>query len=161
LNRIQKYLKMLDLEHKNQPIGELSKGMKRKVLIARSLLNDPEILIYDEPASGLDPVTANSILDFMKKLKKQGKAILFSTHYLNQAENVSDRVIIMNKGLKIYDGTINKLTAHENRYILTNKDGKEFEANYDEMKVAISEGNATDVRKSEMTLEQVFLRLVK
>jgi ABC-2 type transport system ATP-binding protein len=103
--RIRTHLQALDLKTDNKQIGQLSKGMKRKVLIIRSLIQDPDLLIYDEPASGLDPQTAQFILQFMLQLKEQGKTILFSSHNLRHVEKVATRVIVIHKGQKIFDGT--------------------------------------------------------
>ncbi|MCG7849841.1 MAG: ABC transporter ATP-binding protein, partial [ANME-2 cluster archaeon] len=76
--RIDTLLKQLNLEESNKRLGTFSKGMKRKVAIARSLVNDPQILIYDEPASGLDPQTAHYIIGFIRTMKDRGKTIIFS-----------------------------------------------------------------------------------
>lgn len=106
INRIQKILSALDFPPNRKKIGDLSKGMKRKVTIARSLINDPQILIYDEPTSGLDPMTSKYITDFVRELKDQGKTIVFSAHNLYQVESVCDRVLIMNNGKKVVNGSI-------------------------------------------------------
>src|SRR6056297_3458463 len=72
-DRTDAVLDRLDLEYRGRRLGDMSKGMKRKVAIARSLVNDPELLIYDEPASGLDPLTTNVVLDFVRELRDEGK----------------------------------------------------------------------------------------
>ncbi|MEF8831706.1 MAG: ABC transporter ATP-binding protein, partial [Halobacteriales archaeon] len=91
------------------PIGDMSKGMKRKVAIARSLVNDPDVLIYDEPASGLDPLTTNYILDFVRVLADQGKTVVFSAHNLYHVEDICDRVAVMNEGAIIARGTLSEI----------------------------------------------------
>ena len=96
----------LSLEAGEKKIGELSKGMKRKVAIARSLLHDPAILIYDEPSSGLDPMTSRTIIEFLKDLRKQRKTIVFSAHNLHQVEEVCDRVMILRRGKEVAFGSI-------------------------------------------------------
>ena len=78
----------LALEAEGKKIAELSKGMKRKVAIARSLMHDPGLLIYDEPTSGLDPMTSRSVLDYIRDLREGGKAVIFSAHNLFQVEEV-------------------------------------------------------------------------
>jgi ABC-2 type transport system ATP-binding protein len=80
--------------------------LKLKVAIARSLVNVPEVLIYDEPASGLDPLTTNYVLEFTRELSESGKTILFSAHNLYHVESVCDRVVIMNRGEIIARGTL-------------------------------------------------------
>jgi ABC-2 type transport system ATP-binding protein len=99
----------LALEAGQKKIGELSKGMKRKVAIARSLLHDPAILIYDEPSSGLDPMTSRTIIEFLKDLRKQRKTIVFSAHNLYQVEEVCDRVMILRRGKEVACGSIREL----------------------------------------------------
>jgi ABC-2 type transport system ATP-binding protein len=104
--RIGDALDELELEHRERRLGDVSKGMKRKVAIARSLVNDPEVLIYDEPASGLDPLTTNYVLEFTRELSASGKTIVFSAHNLYHVESVCDRVVIMNRGQIIARGTL-------------------------------------------------------
>lgn len=102
--RIKELLDFLKLDDKK--IGEMSKGMKRKTLLARSLINDPLVLVYDEPASGLDPLTAQNMLDYIVKLKNEGKTIILSAHDLAQVEAVTDRLMILNKGRVEVSGTL-------------------------------------------------------
>ena len=104
--RIESALDRLELEHRDRRLGDVSKGMKRKVAIARSLVNDPDVLIYDEPASGLDPVTTNSVLEFTRELRAAGKTVVFSAHNLYHVESVCDRVVIMNEGRIVARGTV-------------------------------------------------------
>ena len=96
--RIDRLLASLRLAEKDKLIGELSKGMKRKVAIARTLLHDPKLLILDEPNSGLDPLTSFFIIDYLKALRKKGKAIILSAHNLFHVEYICDRVAILKDG---------------------------------------------------------------
>ncbi len=104
--RIESTLDDLELEHRDRRLGDTSKGMKRKVAIARSLVNDPAVLVYDEPASGLDPLTTNYVLQFVRNLADRGKTVLFSAHNLYHVESVCDRVLIMNEGDTVARGTM-------------------------------------------------------
>jgi len=97
-NRIYELLDAMDLTQKDKLTGELSKGMKRKVAIARTLLHDPKLLILDEPNSGLDPLTSFFIIDYLKKLRSEGKTILLSAHNLFHIEYICDRVAILKNG---------------------------------------------------------------
>jgi ABC-2 type transport system ATP-binding protein len=106
--RINYLLNSLVLE-KDKIIGNMSKGMKRKTLIARSLINNPKILIYDEPASGLDPSTTKFILDYIKNLKDSGKTIIITAHNLRHIEIVADKVIILQKGKIIINDNLEKI----------------------------------------------------
>lgn len=84
--RIHRTLDRLELDHRERRLGDMSKGMRRKVAIARSLVNDPDVLIYDEPASGLDPLTTNYIIEFTRELSDSGKTVVFSAHNLFHVE---------------------------------------------------------------------------
>jgi len=99
----------LALEPDGKKIGELSKGMKRKVAIARSLMHDPGLLVYDEPTSGLDPMTSRSVLDYVKGLREGGKTVIFSAHNLFQVEEVCDLVLILRRGKVVAKGTMPEL----------------------------------------------------
>jgi len=104
LQRIDQLLDSLGLADKNKLTGEFSKGMKRKTAIARTLLHDPELLILDEPNSGLDPLTSFFIINYLKTLKRAGKTIILSAHNLFHVETICDRVgIIKNGKLLIFD----------------------------------------------------------
>jgi ABC-2 type transport system ATP-binding protein len=104
MRRIDQLLNSLDLAEKNKLTGEFSKGMKRKTAIARALLHDPELLILDEPNSGLDPLTSFFIINYLRTLKREGKTILLSAHNLFHVETICDRVgIIKNGDLLVFD----------------------------------------------------------
>jgi ABC-2 type transport system ATP-binding protein len=96
--RIDLLLDSLELPERDKLTGELSKGMKRKVAIARALLHDPRILILDEPNAGLDPLTSFFIINYLKSLRDQGKTILVSAHNLFHVEHICDRVAILKDG---------------------------------------------------------------
>jgi ABC-2 type transport system ATP-binding protein len=104
LKRIDQLLSSLDLFEKDKLTGEFSKGMKRKTAIARTLLHDPELLILDEPNSGLDPLTSFFIINYLKTLRREGKTIILSAHNLFHVETICDRVgIIKNGRLLVFD----------------------------------------------------------
>jgi ABC-2 type transport system ATP-binding protein len=98
-DRIEELLNQMELgPHKKKKAKHLSKGLKQRLLIARALLHDPEILFLDEPTEGLDPVFAESIRSFIADMNKRGKTILLTTHYMAEAEQLCDRVAIINQG---------------------------------------------------------------
>ena len=107
--RIKELLTALRLDARDKKIGEMSKGMQRKVAIARALINDPEYLVLDEMTSGLDPTTSKYLADFIADLGKHGKTIVFSAHNLYQVESLCDRVLIMNAGLEVASGTMGEI----------------------------------------------------
>jgi len=104
-NRIEYLLDFLELSEKtDSKIKNLSGGMKRRLVIARSLLNSPRLLILDEPTTGLDPQVRHLIWDKIRQLQKQGTTVLLTTHYMEEAFQLCDGLLIMHKGRKIMEG---------------------------------------------------------
>jgi lipooligosaccharide transport system ATP-binding protein len=104
--RISSLLDFMELSAKKKSsIDELSGGMKRRLIIARALLNNPRVLILDEPTTGLDPQVRHIIWDKLRILKTEGVTILITTHYMEEAYQLCDRLIIMNLGENILEGT--------------------------------------------------------
>ena len=104
--RINDIIKRFNMESfKNQRIGTLSTGQTQRVGIARCLVHNPKYYVFDEATSGLDIISSKVILDFIKEEKNNGKGIIYSTHYMEEAENICDRVILLNKGNVIATGT--------------------------------------------------------
>ena len=90
---------------------ELSKGMQQKIQFIASLLHDPDLIIMDEPFSGLDPVNATLLMDTLVDLRRQGKAILFSTHRMDQVEKMCDAIAIIYQGRLVLSGTMREIKA--------------------------------------------------
>jgi len=107
--RSQKLFDALSLEPNGKKLGEFSKGMKRKVAIARSLMHNPKLLVYDEPTSGLDSMTSRYITDYLRMLKKEEKTIVLSAHNLYQVEAVCDKVMILKRGNVVAFGSMHEL----------------------------------------------------
>lgn len=93
-------------EAKKSKVKALSKGMAQKVQLIAAIAHDPELLILDEPFSGLDPVNQKVLEDIIRGIAARGRTIIFSTHVMEHAERLCDRIICMNKGAKIFDGTV-------------------------------------------------------
>ena len=112
--RIKELLTALNLwEKRNVPMRTLSGGMKRKVMIARALIHNPKILILDEPTAGVDVETRKMMWQYFKEINKQGTTIILTTHYLEEAEFLCERVGIINKGIMVkLDTTQNLLQFH-------------------------------------------------
>jgi lipooligosaccharide transport system ATP-binding protein len=103
--RAQRLLKFIQLEEKSKVrIDQLSSGMKRRLILARALINNPKILILDEPTTGLDPQARHLIWDKVRDLRKQGVTILLTTHYMEEAAQLCDRTVIMDTGKIIEQG---------------------------------------------------------
>ncbi|HKZ93991.1 MAG TPA: ATP-binding cassette domain-containing protein [Candidatus Bathyarchaeia archaeon] len=103
--RADELLKFVQLEEKrNVRIDQLSAGMKRRLILARALINEPQILILDEPTTGLDPQARHLIWDKTRSLQKQGVTIVLTTHYMEEAAQLCDRLLIMDNGKIIEEG---------------------------------------------------------
>jgi len=176
--RIDDALDRLDLEHRERRIGDMSKGMKRKVAIARALVNDPDVLVFDEPASGLDPLTTNHVIEFTRELSAEGRTVVFSAHNLYHVESVCDRVVVMNRGEVIARGSVEAIreeygTTEYHVHTSVAVEGadplggerEEYRRVVDSMaavervRAAARDagGEVTDIRTREPSLEQVFL----
>ena len=102
--QVEKYLRLLGLwERRNDPAGTFSKGMKQKLAIARALLHEPRLLFLDEPTAALDPEAAKLVRDFILEVKAQGRTIFLTTHNLEEAERLCDRVAVFQTQLKVVD----------------------------------------------------------
>lgn len=90
----------------NKKVEDLSKGMSQKLQFVTTVVHNPELIILDEPFSGLDPVNSNIIKEEIFQMSKQGATIIFSTHRMEQVEEICDHIVLVNKGKKILDGTV-------------------------------------------------------
>ena len=110
--RIPKLLEFAALTHKaNARLGELSGGMKRRLSLARALVNDPQLLLLDEPTTGLDPQARHLMWERLQRLVQQGKSILLTTHFMDEAERLCDRLLVLDHGKKMTEGTPRQLIA--------------------------------------------------
>ncbi len=102
----------------NKKIMDLSKGMQQKVQFIATVMHRPKLIILDEPFSGLDPINANLIEDEILNLKKQGTSIIFSTHRMEQVEEICDRIVLINQGQNVLEGDVKEIknTYKENLY---------------------------------------------
>ncbi len=109
-NRIENISHILNLgEFIDNRIEKLSTGQTQRASISRCLIHSPKLYIFDEPTLGLDIISSNSIIEFMKKERQQGKTVLYSTHYMEEAEYLCDRIILLDRGKIIAQGTLAKL----------------------------------------------------
>lgn len=95
-------------------VGGFSRGMKQKVAIARALIHDPEYILLDEPTTGLDVTAASVFRQLIRRMKEEGKTILFSSHHMGEVEKLCDRVVVLHKGNLRYEGTVQELKTQYN-----------------------------------------------
>ena len=91
----------------NKRIGTLSSGMKQKTSIARTIIHDPDIIVFDEPTTGLDVMTSRAILDLIKNSKEEKKTIIFSSHRMEEVQSLADDIVIIYNGKIIFSGSKN------------------------------------------------------
>jgi sodium transport system ATP-binding protein len=115
--RMEQLFERLQMQEIRDLLGaKMSTGMKQKVSIARAIVHDPPVLIFDEATTGLDVLVARALLDAVAELREQGKCIIFSTHIMREAERLCDRIAIMHRGYILAEGTLDELRdRHEER----------------------------------------------
>jgi sodium transport system ATP-binding protein len=110
--RMNEIFQVLDMNSfKDVRVDKLSTGMKQKLSIARAIIHDPPVLIFDEPTVGLDVITARVVVNYIKGFREQGKCIIFSTHQMREAEKLCDEIAIIHKGGILSKGTLADLQA--------------------------------------------------
>jgi ABC-2 type transport system ATP-binding protein len=117
---IDQLLEMTGLQHaQHRSVGEFSKGMARRVGLAQALINDPDLIVLDEPTAGLDPVGCRQFKDLILTLARRGKTVILSSHLLADVEHVCDRVAIMGDGVILVQGRVRNLLEQHDRCRLT------------------------------------------
>ncbi|MBC7561507.1 MAG: ATP-binding cassette domain-containing protein [Gemmatimonadaceae bacterium] len=117
-------LKTVDKDWGNSKVDELSRGMQQKVQFIGTLIHDPDLVILDEPFSGLDPINAQALKDTVVELKARGKTVIFSTHIMDNAEKLCDSICIIAQGQKVLDGAVSDVkAAHAGRTVAVSFDG--------------------------------------
>jgi len=119
MEKIKYWFKRLEMESWwNKKVEDLSKGMSQKLQFVTTVLHEPKLIILDEPFSGLDPLNANLIKDEIYGLAKRGSTIIFSTHRMEQVEEICDHIVLINLGRKILDGTVQEVKQQfkENKF---------------------------------------------
>jgi ABC-2 type transport system ATP-binding protein len=161
--RIDELLDMVGLSHvAHRPIGEFSKGMTRRVGLAQALINDPDLLILDEPTSGMDPIGTRQVKDLLLELGRRGKTILLSSHLLADVEDVCDRMVMLYAGRIRAEGTVDDLLRDTHRTVIEAPRLSPDTIEKIEQVILESEGKAIDrVEAPRQRLEQFFMDLVE
>ncbi len=107
MDELFRALDMTDFADKRN--DSLSSGMKQKVSIARTLIHEPDIIMFDEPTTGLDVAAAEAILKFIESCKDQGKTLIFCTHHMHEVDRLCDKIVVLNKGQVCFEGSIEKM----------------------------------------------------
>ena len=139
-------------------VGEFSKGMQRRIGLAQALINDPDLLILDEPTSGMDPVGTRQIKDLIIELGRRGKTILLCSHLLADVEDVCDRIGMLYGGKLRQQGTMDELLVRHNRTEI--RVSELSESQRQQIGELLGEGNVEICRPRER-LEEFFLRIVE
>ncbi|PRX54099.1 ABC transporter ATP-binding protein [Flagellimonas meridianipacifica] len=157
-DKIQEKLQLVGLwERRNSKFKTYSLGMKQRLAIASALLNDPEILILDEPTNGLDPQGIHQIREIIKKIANQGTTILLASHLLDEVEKVCSHVVILRKGEKLYSGPVDEMLASHGFFELRTSDMDKLKDILDKHasfgKINQENGTLTAYLKQEMNAE--------
>ena len=163
-SKVARSLRMVDLyDRKDHVITGFSGGMQRRLLIARALLPEPSILFLDEPSIGLDPQIRREVWDIIRKTRYEGRTVILTTHYIEEAEALCDTVAILSKGSRIALDSPAGLRSSVGEYVVeyTGDQGKlvtEIKSTReDAYKTARKRNNGVSIRKS--NLEDVFIKL--
>lgn len=160
--RIDMLLEMVGLTAvQRRPVGEYSKGMQRRIGLAQALINDPDLLILDEPTTGLDPIGTRQIKDLILQLKERGKTVLLSSHLLADVEDVCDRVTILYGGKKQAEGTCDELLTDSQTTMIETDTLSDATIEEIERLIEAREGKAIrSVAQPRQKLEALFLDIV-
>ncbi len=160
-SRGMKLLKKFDLaDHKDKKIEELSKGMAQKLQFITTIIHEPDLLILDEPFSGLDPINIELVKDIILEKKKEGVTIIFSTHLMDYAEKIVDSVIMINNGIKVLEGRLDEVRAKfGNKILHLNYSGDaDFVADLENVKKVRDYGNEMEIELIDMKYKDKILK---
>jgi ABC-2 type transport system ATP-binding protein len=169
-DRITELLTRVDLEHaKHRALRTYSKGMLQKIGVAQALIHEPELIILDEPMSGLDPDGRLALNEIILETAKKGTAVFFTSHLLHDTERLCERIVVMKEGMTIYEGLTEALLEQSGRGVEIfylaggHKHNLRLESDAQlqaELKRLLNEGaTILEVRRLRATLEEVFVRM--
>lgn len=153
------------LDRARSRVDQLSGGMQRRLNLAAALVHSPRLLLLDEPTAGVDPHSRNAVLDLVRELRDEGLAVLYTTHYMEEAQRICDRVAIIDNGKILADGTVDELIdthGGETLVRVTRSDGEHTVRTSDARGAVLEllqERDATGLRVDRPDLESVFFGL--
>jgi ABC-2 type transport system ATP-binding protein len=160
--RAARLIERVGLQHaRKRPLGEYSKGMVRRVGLAQCLINDPELILLDEPTSGMDPIGSREIKDLILELKKQGKTVLLSSHLLADVEDVCDRIAMLYRGRLQLEGRVNDLLEIGDMTEVAVRDLNDAGIRALRAEAQKHGGEIVDAHRRRERLETLFLRIVE
>ncbi|MGD8785918.1 MAG: ATP-binding cassette domain-containing protein [Phycisphaerales bacterium] len=161
--RVPQWLRRIDLaDRADKKVEELSRGMHQKLQFAVTAINEPELLILDEPFAGLDPINTDLLKAIMLEMRNEGKTVIFSTHVMHQAEKLCDSILLINKGQAILDDRLANIQLQRKSHIVSVEiEGNTgFIKNLPMVKAVESDGNQLDISLVEDGDSQELLRLL-
>jgi ABC-2 type transport system ATP-binding protein len=168
--RMNSLLKKVDLVHaKDRPLRNYSKGMLQKIGIAQALIHNPDLVILDEPMSGLDPDGRFYLAEIIKETAKEGKSVFFSSHLLNDAERLCEDLVVLKNGQVIYQGRMDKMLENVSAKteVVFDQSGRRQTQTLESLpatqnfidKIRREGGNILSVHTQRMTLEEAFIKI--
>ncbi len=163
--RINELIDLVSLQNgRERPLRSYSKGMLQRIGLAQAMIHDPDLLFLDEPTAGVDPQGSAQIRDLILRLKKMGKTVIFSSHLLEQVQEVADRVAIFSLGRKVLEGSLDDLLT-EKEATLVSVPGELTDARRDELERLLAQSGFTGANvqfsRPRLSLEQLYLRTVE
>jgi ABC-2 type transport system ATP-binding protein len=163
--RIEELIELVGLQNgRERPLRSYSKGMLQRIGLAQALIHDPDLLFLDEPTAGVDPLGSAQIRDLILRLKKMGKTVIFSSHLLEQVQEVADRVAIFSLGKKVLEGSLDELLT-ENESTQINIPGEVTAEQQQRLRAAVAQSGIGDreirFTRPHLSLEQLYLRTVQ
>jgi ABC-2 type transport system ATP-binding protein len=161
-DRVQELLDLVGLtDARNQRLSTYSKGMLQRIGLAQALINEPALIVLDEPTAGVDPAGSREIRNLIVDLKKRGVTVLLSSHLLEQVQEICDRVGILAKGTLVREGHLEELIAIEDRTEVVLENASEKLINDIEKLATKANAKVIERRKSTTTLERLFLQVTQ
>jgi ABC-2 type transport system ATP-binding protein len=162
-SRVSQWLRRVELtDWANKKVEELSRGMHQKLQFAVTAINEPELLILDEPFAGLDPLNMDLLKAIMLEMRNEGKTIIFSTHVMHEAEQLCDSILLINKGQAILDDSLANIKSRRSSHVISAEleGDTDFIENLPIVKAVKSDGNNFEITLSDNADTQQLLKVL-